>query len=67
MGLRRLLNRQGMTLAEAARRARVSPQTVHNWRARPQTATAGPLGTLAKVLGVSVDELLRELREDAKP
>jgi transcriptional regulator with XRE-family HTH domain len=55
-----------MTLAEAARRARVSSQTVHNWRARPQTATAGPLGTLAKVLGVSVDELLRELREDAK-
>ena len=66
MRFRKLLRAAGLTLIDAARKAGVSKQTVHNWRQHPATATAGRLSELARVLGVTVDELLRVLREDAK-
>lgn len=66
MGLRQLLNRRGHTVRSAAEAARVSAATIHNWRRNPGTATAQHLSSLAKVLGVTVDELLRELAKDAK-
>ena len=60
MRLREIREREGLTQAELGQRLNVGANTICQWETGKRNPRAGMLIDLSKILGCSVDELLKE-------